>query len=337
MATPVTYPSAKRFLGTAKEVTQGTAVVPITWTHPLDSFDPEDQFTWLDDKSLVGSMAETRGRIQGVGHVEAAIGGPMFCDGIGFWLNNILGDLTTTVATPNSHAFSLLNSGTAQPGSLTGVDWQGPPASSNSRTYPGMCLSELTLKGNAANSFITWSGKISGYPSAITGAAQTSAPTTVPTLAAWRARLGIGGPAAGGTLVKTMDEWEVTITRAISVEWTAQNSQVPFIIQRGALGVTGSFHFSKPADESAYLPLINNTQPQVQLLADNGGSGAGLLSLQIDMQVTAWDTGKINRGDEAVGYDIGYVAIANSTNAGASGATSPIKVTIQNSVAAATY
>lgn len=338
MANPVTWPSARRFVGTAKEVTQGTAVVPITFTHPLSTFDPEDKYTWLDDQAARGSMVEDYGRVQGVGSAEHSLGGPMYCDGLGFWLNNILGDLTTTPGTPNSHAFSVLNSGAAQPGSLTLADWQGPPASSQTRLWPGFCLSELALKGNAASTFIEWTGKSMGWLSSVAGSAQTSAPTSVGPLAAWRTKIGVGGPASGGTQVVVIDEWEVTISRKISVEFTAQNSQNPFFIQRGPISVAGSFHWSKPADEvGAITPLLTNTQPQVQILATNGGVAAGLLSLQLDMQSTAWDTSKINRGDEAVGYDTTFKAIANATNAGASGGVSPIKVTIQNSVAGASY
>lgn len=338
MPNPTTWPSAKRFVGTAKEVTQGTAVIPITFTHPLSTFDPEDKFVWLDDEAARGSMVQTYGRVQGVGNAEHSIGGPMYCDGIGFWLNNILGDLTTTPGTPNLHAFSSLNSGSGQPGSLTLADWQGPPAASKTRLWPGFCLSELTLKGNAASTFIEWSGKGLGWLSSIAGSEQTSAPTAVAPLAGWRFKLGVGGPAAGGTLISYADEFEITISRKIKPNFTGQNSQNPYFIQRDTLDVTGKIHFSKPPDEAtALLPMLNNTQPQVQILASNGGVGAALLSLQVDMQVTAWDTSKIERGDEAVGYSTDLKAIANTTNAGASGGYSPIKVSIQNSVAGASY
>jgi hypothetical protein len=334
MADPVTWASAKRFVGTAVEVTQGTAVTPITFTHLLSTFDPEDKFAWLDDEAARGAMVETYGRIQGGGNAEHSLGGPMFVDGLGVWLKNILGDLTTTVATPNSHAFSVLNSGSAQPAALTVADYQGPPASTQTRLWPGVCLSELTLKGNAASSLVEWSGKGVGWLSSVAGATPTAAPTAEPPMAAWRTAIGIGGVASGGTQVKVIDEWEFTITRAVSVEFTAQNSQSPFYIQRGPVGMNGSFHFSKPADEvAAITPLLSNSQPQVQILLSNGGAAGALRTLTIDMAKTAWDTSKINRGDEAVGYDTTWKAIANTTNVGASGGYSPGKVTLQNTVA----
>lgn len=338
MATPVTYPSAKRVLGGAKEVTQGTAVTPITFTYPCDNFEPEDKPVQIQDKANRGSMGMDYGRIQGVNHSEFTGTGPYFADVIGYLLNNILGDLTTTVATPNSHAFSVLNSGTAQPGSLTLVQWQGLPATSNSRTYPGACLSELTFKGNVETGLITVDFKGQAYPSSVTGSAPnfSGVLSTVQPIAAWRTAIGLGGTAAGAPN-KTIKEWSVTIARVISVEWTAQNSQAPYIIQRGEVSVTGSLTFSKPSDETALNYLLNNTQPQLQILATNGQVAAALTSLQIDIQLAAFDSSKIDFGDAAVGYSSAFTGIFNSTNAGASGGLSPIKVTIQNTVAAGIY
>lgn len=339
MPTPTTWPSAKRFIGTAKETTQGTAVTPITFTHPVADFSPSDEYTWLVDSALRGSMVGTYGEVQGTGRTDFAIpDSPLFIDGIGFWLNNILGDLTTTGASaPFTHAFSVLNSGTGQPGSLTIADWQGPVATSKARQYPGACLAELTIKGNAESSFMEWSCKGSGWLSAAMGTEPVSAPTAAAPLAAWRSKIGLGGPASGGTQNLTVGEWEITISRVISVQHTAGNTQQPYIIQRGEVTVTGSLKFTKPADEAAFNYMVNNTQPILQILVSNGGAGAALLSLQIDINQAAFTSSKINRSDPAVGYDNEFTAVANTTNAGASGGYSPIKVTLQNAIAASTY
>lgn len=337
MPTPTTYPSAKRVLGLAKEVTQGTAVVPITHTYPCDTFEPDDVPVWLEDKASRGSMVGVYGRQMGVKNVDFTGAGPFFADVAGFLVKNILGDITTTVATPNSHAISLLNSGTGDPGSLTFVQWQGLPATSQARQYPGSCLSEVTLKGNVETGLIMldWKGKAWG--SAVVGSAQTFTPTAVAPIAAWRTAIGIGGVASGGTQVKTIREWSVTIAREIDVEHTAQNSQDPYHIQRGEVTVTGELQFSKPSDEAALNYLLNNTQPQLQIVATNGGAGATLLSLTIDINLAAFDKAKINFGEPAIGYDNSFVAIPNSTNAGASAGVSPIKVTLQNTIASGIY
>lgn len=339
MATPTVYPSAKQFIGLAKETTQGTAVTPITATIPVDKFEPEDKYTQLDDTSFRGSMANLAGEIQGVGLVEWSLEGPAFFDTLPYFVNNILGDITDSGSTPISHAMSLLNSGTGQPGSLTIVDWQGPPSASNfARVYPGACLSELTLKGNAESSLVMWSAKGLAWPSSVIGTAPTPATSAETPFGAWRSTMGLAGPATSGTQVKTIGEWEVTIKRALKAQYTLQGSQNPYVIFRGPIDVEGKLSFTVPADESnSMLYLINNTQPQLQVVVDNGLTVINNRNLQIDCQLAAYQSVKINRGAEAVGYDAAFKAVMNSTNAGASGGLSPIKVTVKNATAAATY
>ncbi len=413
MPNPTTYTSAKQFVGVAKETTQGTAVVP-TVTIPVDKFEPEDKFKWLDDKALRGSLVETYNRIQGPANIDFDMSGPLFFDAAGYLLNNLFGDDvesgtytgsgTTTlssssivgatsistvasisattviqidtanlsevrtvtsvsgagpytlnftpglvyahnsavtvqpITTPYSHKFSVLNSGNGQPGSLTITDFQGPTAVTGARAYAGCCLSELTIKGNAESTLIEYDAKGSGWgPSAAAVSTPTSSPSTVQPFAAWRFQLGLAGPATGGTLVKTVGNFEVAMKRSLQLIWTGQNSQSPYFIQRGKVTVTGKLDFVAVADETPLTYLLSNTQPQFQLLATNSLSGANLLSLQFDSQQAAWSTSKIDRSKDAVGYQVEFEAIANTTNAGGSGGFSPLAVTIQNAVVPNSY
>lgn len=412
MPNPTTYTSAKQFVGLAKETTQGTAVTPVV-TVPVEKFEPEDKVTWLDDKSMVGSLVETRNRVQGPMHSEFDMTGPAFFDTLPYLLNNILGDNvesgtytgsgTTTlssgssagattvstvasisastiiqidtgalsevrtvqsvsgtgpftltlntaltyahasavvvkpVTTPYIHQFATLNAGNGQPGSLTFTDFQGPTATVGARAYPGACLSELTVKGNAESTLITYEAKGMAWPSAPASVTPTSSPSSVAPFAAWRFQLGLAGPASGGTLVKTVGDFEVAIKRKLEVIFTGQNLQTPYFIQRGTLGVTGKLVFTAAADETALTYLLNNTQPQFQLLATNALAGASLLSLQFDSQMAAWTTSKIDRSKDAVGYQVEFEAIANTTNAGGSAGFSPIAVTVQNATAPNSY
>lgn len=331
---PTTYPSAKRFLNGSVEVTQGTPLLTSPFTVPVNDFLPEDKPKELIDAALRGSMVEEYGLIQGPKHAEWSIpDSPCFLDVLGYFLKNILGDLTTSGAGPDfTHAFSVLNSGTGQPGSLTLAQWQGLPTN-NARVYPGSCLSELTIKANAETSLIEWSAKGMSWPSADAASAITSSPSVASPLAAWRYQLGIGGPASGGTLVLTTNEWSVTIARKLRVQHTGQNTQNPFIIQRGPVSISGSINFSKPSDESALDYMLNNSQPQLQIVATNGLAGASLLSLQIDCQVAAFNSSKISFSEEAIGYATTFKALANTTNAGASGGRSPGKFTIGTAIA----
>lgn len=336
MPTATTFSSFKQFLGVAKETSQGTAVA-MTATIPIEKVEFEDKPVWLDDKALRGSLVESYGRQEGVIKTDFSFSGPVFGDTFGWLLGNILGDLTTTGASaPFTHAFSTLNSGQGQPTSHTFSHFQGTPASTFTRQYPGACLSEVTLKWNAESQLMNYDAKGSSWPSVIAAATPTSAPSTVVPIASWRGTAGIGGPATGGTLIKTITEGEITIKRELEPVFTTQGAQTPYIIQRGAVSVAGKLKFVA-ADESPYLAMIGNTQPQLQLIIGNGVSGAGQVQVQYDAQNAAYNSAKYDAGKAAVMYDVGFDAIANTTNAGTSGGYSPVKVTLTNAIAAGTY
>jgi len=336
MPTPTTYPSAKQFVNIAKETTQGTAVTTGMTTTPVTEFKPKDEPVWLKDENLRGSMVETYGLIQGPQKSSYTMNGAVFLDWLPMHLLNLMGDVATTgpVSSIYTHVLSLLNTGTAQPPSYTFVDWQGLTATTQARTYPGCCHSELTLKGNPESTLIEWSSKGAGYwSSPFPTSPPVSSPSAISPIAAWRVALGFGGIASGGTQVLTVREWEVTTARKIAVQHTSQNSQAPFIIQRGPISTNFKFFASKPSNEAFLDYMRNNSQPQFQLLVSNGLGGALAQTLQIDMQALGVQMVEVNRGDLAVGYDISGEAIANSTNAGASGGVSPVKYTITNAIA----
>jgi hypothetical protein len=333
VATPVAWPSQKSFIGLTKEVTQGTAVPPLVVTVPVNKFTARDKFTPLEDNAQRGDMAELGGIVQGVGMVEWEIAeSPAFYDTLPFFVKNILGELATTGAGPYTHAGNLLNSGAAQPPTFTIFDWQGTPANQG-RQYAGCAVSELTIKGNPESEFITWSCKGVGWLSAATAAAPVAAPSAEAPMAAWRTNILFAAVAD-----KTFGEWEVTITRAVDVEHTSQNSQNPFLIMRGALGVAGTLRQIKPADEVQYAKYLANTQFELEINADNGGLTTADRNIKLHMQLVAFADGTALQRDEvAIGYSMPFKAIANTTDAGASAGRSPIKVTIINNTVGTTY
>jgi hypothetical protein len=235
-----------------------------------------------------------------------------------------------TVA-PWSHVESLLNTAVAQPGSLTFIDWQGLTPTTQARGYAGACLSELKLKGVAESEFISMTAKGLGWPSAAAATLPVAAASTAQPLSSWRTLVGFAGPASGGTQSKQVSEFELTLTRQLKAEFTMQGSQNPFLIQRGNLGAAGTLTIPVPADETHLNYMLQNTQPALQFVVSNGLAGALLLSLQIDIAQGAYKTAPIQKA-EAMGYQITFDMPANTTNAGASGGRSPIKITTQNAV-----
>jgi hypothetical protein len=402
---PVTYASPRQFIGFAIETVQGTPVAPVQ-SMPVEKFDPEDKWVWLDDKALRGSMTEPYNRVQGPGQSEFSFSGPCYFDTLPYLLSNILGDVSysgaytgsgtttlssssivgaTTISTALSiaattkiqidvgnlsevrivssvtgsgpfsltlnapltyaHAsavvvkpiqapfvdtFSVLNSGTAQPSSLTITDWQGPTATTAARAYPGCCLSELTIKGTAESSTLMIDAKGVGWPSVPAGAAPTPILTNALPQAAWQGQIGLNGT-VGGSPVKTVMDFEIAIKREVEPIYTAQNSSAPYFIQRGKVTVGGKYSIVA-ADETSLTYLNNNTQPQTQLIVSNGLAGAALLSMQIDVLSAAYQSSKINRGKAAVGYDVTWDAIANTTNVGPSAGYGPIVISTSNAI-----
>lgn len=240
------------------------------------------------------------------------------------------------VTGPYTQAHSLLNSGSGQPPSHTLTHFLGPTASSGARQYPGMCLSEVGLKWNAESELLTWSGKGTSWPSVALGATPVANPSTVLPVASWRMVLGIGGPASGGTLINTVTDGELTIKRELSPYFTVTGTQNPYIIQRGGLSVEGKLNFVA-ADESPLLYMLNNTQPQLQIVLDNGLTGNNKITFQVDCQIAAFTESEADGTKSAVEYGNSFSALFNTTNAGGSGGYSPIKVSVTNNVPAGTY
>lgn len=235
----------------------------------------------------------------------------------------------TLVSAPFTHVFSLLNSGTGQPVTHTMTHYQGLSATSGARQYSYWCASQLEFELNSEQLF-TYQSNGTSILSNIDASSPVNVASTITALPVWRTLVGIGGPASGGTLVSDTMETGVTITRGLKPYFTLQGSQNPYIIARTGLEISGKLT-ELAQSEQPLLNMLQNTQPQLQIVITNGASGASLLSCTFDIQQAGYDTVKMNAADE-IQYDVSFKAIANSTNAGQSGGLSPGKVTLVNAV-----
>lgn len=327
----------KAFLNLAPETTSGTAATTGWVTVPITKPNFDDSVKKLDDPSIRGSMAELYGRYTGVRASSVSFGGPMYVDIAGQLLQNILGDRTTTgAADPYTHAFSLLNSTTGQPKTHTAQYYTGVTPTSGARTFAGLCLSELKISWDVESKLVTYAAKAMGIGSTVTGSTPTAAPSTVPPFAAWRALMGIGGPASGGTLDPSCTSFELTLKRKVDAIYGMTNTQDPIVIQRGVLSCDGKAKFVA-RDETPLTNMINNTQGQVQILMDNGIVGAGQRGLTCNFNLASWINAKLDEGKQATMWDVEIDGIANATDAGASGGLSPLKMTLINGNAGTVY
>lgn len=336
MTTPTTYSSVKQYAGIAPETTAGTPVA-MTATLLESPNTPEDKYTFLQDKGLRGVMGDSSfAEIPGVRYADLSMGGAVYLDTIGYLLANIMGDLTETGSSaPYSHRFSLLNSGTGQPVTHTLTHYTGETPTVGARVYAGMCLSSLEFSFNVATNLFSYTAKANGWASQAAAAAPTASPTAVPPVASWRTTLGIGGTVEASPIVNA-SEGKITIMREVENEFGTNGTQDPYIIQRGGLSATFSLTFISNG-EGALNYMINNTQPQLQLILANGLTGASAASLQFDIQTAAFKTAKPNYGSKVIKWETTGSAVFNSTNAGTSGGLSPLSVTLSNAIASGSY
>lgn len=416
-ATPTTFAPTKQFLTIGNESTgQGTAVTG-TFTQLIDNLKPSDKPAFLKDQAWRGAMGtDSFNQIAGVKHAEIDLGGPVFGDGLGFFLRNIMGDVavvgtptgsgSTTLSTsaaigatsisavatipaatiiqigsgataecfttgaptgsgpftiplssptgglqfahasaqavvpvtgPYTYAWSLLNSGGGQPISHTLTHYLGPTTTVGARAYAGFSMTGLDLTFNAESDLLTWAGKGVTWPSLPSASTPTANGTAIKPIAAWQTTIGIGGPATGGTLVNTVSDGAINLVREAVPHFTCAGVQTPYIIQRGKFNAGGKLNFTAVADESALNYMLNNTQPQVQIITSNGLSGVNLITVQVDMQQCAFTVSDPDTSKTSVGYQTTFECLFNTTNAGGSGATSPIKISVTCNVAPGTY
>lgn len=338
MTAPVLYPSVARFSGWAKEVatTPGTAV-PMTMNLNTDSFVFKDEPVWIKDQATRGSMGnDAYNLVQGPIVCNVTADGPVFVDSFGMLLANIFGDLTVTgTASPFTNKFSLLNptSGapTAQPITHTLTAYNGVAPTSGTHLIPYACFSQLVIEFDAASGLLKWSGTATGWKSQVAGSRPTSSPSSVKPQASWVGTMGLGGTVGGAPIV-SIQTGKITITREIEPEPVANGSQTPLGITRGGLSVAADFTFLAQ-DNSVYTHMINNDQPQVQILFSSGSTQ----QVQFDMQQYGFTVTDHDYGNKAVRWATSGMPIFNSTNAGASGGQSPMSATLVNAIASGTY
>jgi hypothetical protein len=117
--TPTTYAPTKQFVGIANETTQGTAVA-MTATLLVDSFKPKDSPKFLEDKAWRGAMAtDSFAQIPGTQTAELDLSGPVFLDGLGYILRNIMGDLAVTGTSTGSGGTTLASNAAAGASSIS--------------------------------------------------------------------------------------------------------------------------------------------------------------------------------------------------------------------------
>ena len=198
---PNIYPGVLSWLGMARELTAGTPLVPVV-TQPLDQADysPEDAPRFLDDKAIRGSMTDLFYKTLGVEQATFSFGAPNFLDTMGYWFDNVFGDLSTT---GSSLANPSTISGTVPIGSTSCTLSAAPPAAYTAGATIQIdtgSISEVVVIGSTQASNIVNFAISSGgaaypvrFPHATSKTIQTCGTPYTHKLAALNSPLGYGG------------------------------------------------------------------------------------------------------------------------------------------------
>lgn len=297
----------------------GTVATPTDFL-PFTSITPFDDITWLDDTGIRGSRATIYNQVAGPRMGQFEFGGDVFADTIGWPLIGILNDQGYTGGTPNIFTGAVKNSGNGQPVGVQYVDNN----SAVTRAYAGVVHSELALTFNADGK-MTYSAKGMGYVSGPI-AAPAASYGTLDIVPSWGITTQIGGSA--NVLVQ---EGSLTLKPAsVDAINTLDGSQDPYAFFADGVEATGKMLFVYE-DDAQLVNYLTNAKPALDFTFARG-AGASLEQLQFHMSSCGWRTGKMTRSKSFVELEVEYTALANVTDAGASGGRSPIKATIKNSL-----
>lgn len=292
---------------------------------PVTSIDVEDIYSDLEDKGYRGSAVETYDIVQGPAHSEITVNGDAFADTIGYWIGGVLGATDFTGGTPNTHAFSVKNTGDGQPTAFTIYDFDVV----NTRAYSSSRVNSVALTFNG-DGLITYSAKLIGMASGVVATPTTTYSTLSP-MAAWT-----GLVTVGGTVNPTLISGDMTIQRPVTAIQTLDSTQHPYKVFAGQVSVSGKLTFVME-DDTQLLNMINNSRPALDVLFSTG-TGATQQQIQLHCTKAGYTSAKPSRGQDYVQVDVNYMGLANTTDATTAGTGfSPVRVTLKNARATGTY
>lgn len=308
-------PSSKVALHLAKEAVKGVAEAAPTESIPIREIEGGRDKTKLPDMSLRGSAVDSYSEADGVYHGKFNVKGDVFADSFGHWLLGILGEEAVTGAGPYVHSFTTLNSGDQQPPAHTFWDNYSVAV----RRYRGAQVSALKIAW-ADNGLLTYEVDAISLDDSVVSAPVASYGTLAP-LPAWVGTCLIGGVAA----YPLNGECNISRNNAEGIH-VQDGNQYPRAMWVGALVVEGKLTLLMESDVY-YQQFIDNTQPTLALTWTQAAANA----FGLTMSKATWRDPKIDRSGSYVKLEIGYKALGNTTDVGASAGYSPIKAALTNS------
>jgi hypothetical protein len=296
---------------------------------PVTKFDPFDNVTLLEDNGWRGSVGMPYDLISGIRHGEIDISGDVFPDTYGYYIGGVLGDVTFTASTPNTHAIALKNSGDTQPSTFQLTDVYLPNVGTGVvRQYGSVVFSEVTLKFTAEG-MLSYDAKAMANASGLVAlpTASFSAIVPLPTY--------VGSVTVNSVVSPLLVDGQVSIKRNVEVIHNIDGSPDPYKVWAGEATVDGNLTVITE-DETFLNYYLNNTKPPLDLNFSTG-SGASLLGVRYHLNKCGLKNGKPNASKSHLEHTFDLTGVMNTTDAGASGGYSPCKVTLSNAKATGTF
>lgn len=307
---------------------QPTASVGATTYTPLRTFKVPDKVNQLYDLSRRNALVKQVGAQQGLRDATWQFDGDVFPDTIGYFLGGLCGASDFTGGTPNTHAFSVLNSGNGQPTYYAFYVYDGV----NTRVILGR-IQEVALKYDP-KALLSHSTKVLAHASGVVANAGSGPSySALPPAATWRSSLTVGG-----TYTREPLTFDLTLTREEAENIaTMMSTQDPFDTFVGPLVGTGKVSFVKEDDSHLADYLSGNLETLV--VSFTQGTGATQVGLTIQMTSANYDQVEPMLQGKAYNTEDGsFTLVANSTDATtAGGGIAPCKITLTNAVASGSY
>jgi hypothetical protein len=315
------YSRSSSFLGIAKQPTAGVPAAATGFIVLAGDPHPVDAIAEITDRGWRGSAVDAYGSNQGQRRSALALAGNLDLGSIGYALQGVLPDLAVTGSGPFTTVFSSKNTGGTQSQPYTLSDYTGL----ETRQYSDQKVEELTISF-APMALVIFAAKTQGWASAPAGANPVPSFSAVPPLAAY-----LGAVTIGGTPATNVLSGELTIKRPITLHPSMNGGQDPAEVWQGPVTVTGkmAFVYESNLELARYL---TDSKVSLDVKVTQGAS-----SLTLHSTLTSFDTAAVTRQGEWVEVATTFACLGNTTDAGATGGSSPIKATLVNSTPAGTY
>lgn len=277
----------------------------------------------INDQTVRGDPVVDYNVYQGVKRVEASIDGPFYAEEIGYFLKALMGsEIFTSGSGTGTHVFH----GLSQPSGGTFFVTDDVVVTTNSQRYIGASCTSFGVKFNAGEGILTYTSTWTGRdkPNGVTATTFPSFSTTLAPFLGWQADLVTSGGSATSWDTNVID-FEITVNRAPSLLYTANNTQLASRLDAGPIECTGRI----TADYTSIAQMDdfeNNLEPNVQVILTKG-SGATLKTLTIEIpKMHLLDSPlEIQRGGVSLAVQYGFRGV------GLAAYKSPVKFTLVNS------